>query len=222
NEGIDPMSVTFGSAIKYYWKCHNCDLSFQVTPNKLAYSYGESNMGEHYYYCPDKCHVKNRAFLRKKFVATKLVIDKIEKQLTKGYSPVKKPLVLALVGPDNEVITQALKDALSTMPSNRSQIICSRLAIDADRTMTLQEIGDVLGITRERVRQLEFDAYKKLQKMANFVDVLNKCRKYEFPDLIRKKSITVQELLEVPAEVWDELDAIADSSSKLSQLLIYA
>ena len=41
-----------------------------------------------------------------------------------------------------------------------------------DRAMTLEEISRVLGITRERVRQIEAKALKKLSRKAGFIEVL--------------------------------------------------
>jgi len=40
-----------------------------------------------------------------------------------------------------------------------------RYGMDAYEPQTLQEIGDVLGLSRERVRQLEKQAFAKLRRL---------------------------------------------------------
>ena len=39
-----------------------------------------------------------------------------------------------------------------------------RFGLDDDRPQTLQEIGDRLGLTRERIRQIEQKAMRKLSR----------------------------------------------------------
>jgi hypothetical protein len=60
---------------------------------------------------------------------------------------------------------------------DRSEQIDADLAIlcclvDPDYICTLDEIGDVIGISRERVRQIEANALKKLRKKAVKMDEL--------------------------------------------------
>ena len=46
------------------------------------------------------------------------------------------------------------------------QVIRLRYGLEDGRTHTLEEIGDMLGVTRERVRQIEARAMEKLRKNA--------------------------------------------------------
>lgn len=49
-------------------------------------------------------------------------------------------------------------------------IVCRRLAYgDYDHCWTLQEIGDVYGVSRERIRQIEALALKKIRRKLNYV-----------------------------------------------------
>ena len=55
-------------------------------------------------------------------------------------------------------------------------ILRLRYGLESERPHTLQEIGDVLGLSRERIRQLEKQAFEKLREprlramLADFAD----------------------------------------------------
>ena len=53
------------------------------------------------------------------------------------------------------VLSSVIKDILSNVSQEREKEIISRRFGLYDRKETLEQIGDMLGITRERVRQLE-------------------------------------------------------------------
>jgi RNA polymerase sigma factor (sigma-70 family) len=54
---------------------------------------------------------------------------------------------------------------LGHLPAREALIVRLRYGLDAYEPQTLQEIGDVLGISRERVRQLEKQAFAKLRQL---------------------------------------------------------
>ena len=54
---------------------------------------------------------------------------------------------------------------LGRLTAREALIVRWRYGLDADEPQTLQEIGDVLGLSRERVRQLEKQAFAKLRKL---------------------------------------------------------
>jgi hypothetical protein len=56
---------------------------------------------------------------------------------------------------DMSTVKEAVKDILSTIERDREREIVARRFGLYDRRETLEQIGDLLGITRERVRQLE-------------------------------------------------------------------
>ena len=51
-----------------------------------------------------------------------------------------------------ELLTEEIKRVLNTIPEREAMIIEYYLGIDIDRPLTLEEIGDQLRLTRERVR----------------------------------------------------------------------
>lgn len=62
----------------------------------------------------------------------------------------------------NDDLEQILA-ALETMEAREAMVLRYRFGLDDDEPMTLNEIGDRLDLTRERVRQIEVLALKKLQ-----------------------------------------------------------
>ena len=64
-------------------------------------------------------------------------------------------------------IQEAAKNILNTIEKEREREIISRRFGLYDRRETLEQIGDLLGITRERVRQLEKSVISKLKSISH-------------------------------------------------------
>lgn len=64
-------------------------------------------------------------------------------------------------------VKNVVKDILNTIDREREREIISRRFGLYDRKETLEQIGDLLGITRERVRQLEKAILSRLKAMAD-------------------------------------------------------
>ena len=56
-----------------------------------------------------------------------------------------------------------IKDALSTLDSRSEKVLRLRFGIGLSTDMTLEEVGGVYGVTRERIRQIEAKALRKLR-----------------------------------------------------------
>lgn len=82
---------------------------------------------------------------------------------------------------DQELIKVQTKDAvdelLSNLPAQTAKIICMRFGIGTGIEMTLDEIGKSFGVTRERIRQIESSALKKL-KHHRVIEKLRGFREY--------------------------------------------
>jgi len=69
--------------------------------------------------------------------------------------------------PDDETYERALsttlEEALSTLKEREAKILRLYFGIDGEEPMTLEEIGSLLGITRERVRQIKERALVRLR-----------------------------------------------------------
>jgi hypothetical protein len=61
-------------------------------------------------------------------------------------------------------VNAIIDDILSTLPPKQRRIVAGRFGLKNGKTETLQEIGDEIGITRERVRQIEEQALKKIRE----------------------------------------------------------
>ncbi|MGE4498702.1 MAG: RNA polymerase sigma factor RpoD/SigA [Deferribacterales bacterium] len=66
----------------------------------------------------------------------------------------------------SKTLKQALGDIIDELTEREAKIIELRFGIEGDAPKTLEEIGDMLKISRERVRQLEARALSKLRKKA--------------------------------------------------------
>lgn len=69
--------------------------------------------------------------------------------------------------PDNELMDESLRveieKVLHTLTSREARIIKLYFGIEQDRPLTLEEIGEIFSLTRERVRQIKEKALRKLQ-----------------------------------------------------------
>ncbi len=64
---------------------------------------------------------------------------------------------------ENKKISKKIQVVLNTLSPREQQVIKMRFGIGCERNYTLKEIGTVLSITRERVRQIEARAMNKLK-----------------------------------------------------------
>jgi len=62
---------------------------------------------------------------------------------------------------------ERLADAVSELPEREAQIIKLRFGLSEARVYTLEEIGQRFGVSRERIRQLEARALKRMREICN-------------------------------------------------------
>ncbi len=72
--------------------------------------------------------------------------------------------------PDEQTIekalTQAIEDSLGSLKEREAKILRLYFGLDVHEPMTLEEIGALLGITRERVRQIKEKALSRLRHVS--------------------------------------------------------
>lgn len=61
-------------------------------------------------------------------------------------------------------LRKALEDVMKELRPREKEVIRARYGLDSGAEKTLEEVGKMLGVTRERVRQIESKAIKKLQQ----------------------------------------------------------
>jgi RNA polymerase primary sigma factor len=61
-------------------------------------------------------------------------------------------------------IQQQIREMLGELDDKEANVINLRFGLDDDKARTLQEIGDMLNLSRERIRQIEQKAIRKLAR----------------------------------------------------------
>ncbi len=103
-------------------------------------------------------------------------IFKIAQEVTSLEAPVGEDLESFLgdfipdesqLSPVDEASKQLLKDhldeVLATLSDREAKVLKLRFGLEGNKQMTLEEVGKVFGVTRERIRQIEAKALRKLK-----------------------------------------------------------
>ncbi len=63
----------------------------------------------------------------------------------------------------NAMLSEALTEILGTLTAREADVLRMRFGMYDGRTHTLEEVGQIFGVTRERIRQIENKAIRKLR-----------------------------------------------------------
>ena len=58
---------------------------------------------------------------------------------------------------------EQLMEVLDTLTEREKKVICLRYGLDGGKSYTLEEVGEIFKVTRERIRQIEAKALRKLR-----------------------------------------------------------
>jgi len=62
-------------------------------------------------------------------------------------------------------VQQSIEEWLMQLNDKQRQVVESRFGINGNEPATLEEVGERIGVTRERVRQIQVEALKRLRKI---------------------------------------------------------
>jgi RNA polymerase primary sigma factor len=62
-----------------------------------------------------------------------------------------------------KMLKEQMDDVLGTLSERERQVLAMRFGLEDGRTRTLEEVGRAFGVTRERIRQIEAKALRKLR-----------------------------------------------------------
>lgn len=65
---------------------------------------------------------------------------------------------------EGRLLTEAVTEALSTLDARDAKVLRLYFGLEGEREHTLEEIGNMLGVTRERIRQLRDRALRRLRE----------------------------------------------------------
>ena len=66
----------------------------------------------------------------------------------------------------NAMLSEALTEILGTLTEREADVLRMRFGMYDGRTHTLEEVGQIFGVTRERIRQIENKAIRKLRHLS--------------------------------------------------------
>ncbi len=102
-----------------------------------------------------------------------------------------------------------IKKVLSYLDERDSQIIIMRFGLDDQRPKTLEEVGVALGITRERVRQLQYTILKNIRQILTDKERQRTKDEIEVETRERKRAETINEFI-----LYQKAKRKNDSNSK--------
>jgi RNA polymerase primary sigma factor len=83
-------------------------------------------------------------------------------------------------GVSRELLADRLRNVLRSLPVREREVLMLRYGLDGGRVHTLEELGQRFNVTRERIRQIEIRAIRKLQdplmarELESFLEILHR------------------------------------------------
>jgi RNA polymerase primary sigma factor len=113
------------------------------------------------------CHIlscsKQKALKYISFFNTIFDIENIPDDITLLLSDNEEVISSIIEKTIDDLLAIQIKNILSTLPQRESNVIKLRYGIGFDKNYTLEEVGEKFGLTRERIRQIEKKAMRRLR-----------------------------------------------------------
>jgi RNA polymerase primary sigma factor len=71
---------------------------------------------------------------------------------------------------EEKTVTKMLQEMVQTLEPREATILSARFGLDGGSERTLEEVGEKFGVTRERVRQIQNIALRKLRRMIEKIE----------------------------------------------------
>lgn len=65
----------------------------------------------------------------------------------------------------NEFLNESIEKCLNELPEKQREVLCRRFGLGGFERQTLEEVGHAVGLTRERVRQIQMSGLKALREI---------------------------------------------------------
>jgi RNA polymerase primary sigma factor len=75
---------------------------------------------------------------------------------------------------EEKTVTSMLQEMVTTLDPREATILRARFGLDGGTEKTLEEVGEKFGVTRERVRQIQNIALRKMRKMIEKLEATKK------------------------------------------------
>lgn len=109
----------------------------------------------------EQCLVIRRNFLSYSSLNTPLGEEE-DIELEEFITDKEAPLVEDIVS--SHILREQLEEAISTLKEREQKVLRLRFGLDDDKKRSLEEIGKEFNVTRERIRQIEAKALRKLRQ----------------------------------------------------------
>jgi RNA polymerase primary sigma factor len=67
----------------------------------------------------------------------------------------------------SQLVSEKIQKLLAALSDKEQKVILMRFGFDEDKPKTLEQTGSILGVTRERIRQIEEKALQKIRSLMN-------------------------------------------------------
>ena len=71
---------------------------------------------------------------------------------------------------EDKTVVHMLRDLVKNLDNREATILNARFGLDGGSEKTLEDVGEKFGVTRERVRQIQNIALRKLRKMIEKIE----------------------------------------------------
>lgn len=153
--------------------CPDWLLNYPVTRLELTVRLKNVFSNQNIFYVSDLKNYTSVEFMHIPNFGRKSLTD-LEEALLSTYTKYAANPEMLTDGAKEILLHDHLQRALAALPDNPRRIITARLGADGNSPLTLQTLGDMFGITRERIRQIEKKYLNNIIERESWDDLIYK------------------------------------------------